>query len=623
MRIRKDVIIIVISFIAIIILSMFLITRNFYSSNYITDYEAIVDVDEYGNIHVEETVVMKYSEYDNYFIREIKLAKEIDEKIVLDKSSLHNVEVMCFRGDLINDADYVTNITNRVDIISTLDGNYSYLTEDGYEHLPDIDNIEYICIDAIHAGHLDKTMTYVYKYDIYNQATLYNDCSELYYKFFDGNDMQYDVKNARVSVSIPKQVNSNDFHCYSHGVNKVYEEKTSNSATFYMKNVYAGKTLAVRAILPTDVLTKTEDIYQDIDVFDKYLSVENKLNEKAINGEKFRKIALILNIVTIGLMSIALIIIYFAFDKEIVISDVGAIHNPPYDYNPALVGYLMHQEDVREDDYIATLLDLIRKGYIEYKELDGEENNYYLIKKLDSSYELANYERSVFSYFIDMIGDGEKVSISQIKEYGKSETDAKNFIKMLEDFKKDVKLEGKKLNFYYDQKMVKTKLMFVLIIPLLFLIFLIVGKFLFDVKMLASVVVTFVFIAIFVVYVLTFKKRTKEGSIHYNKWKAYKEYLSKSNVKDMKIDQMDYFDSMLVYATTLGLSKRLMNELKVEAKGSSELFNNHYYSIYPCLYYSCISCNDNYHASISSSGGSSGGGFSGGGGGGGGFSGGR
>ncbi|MBP5408448.1 MAG: hypothetical protein J6Y42_04860, partial [Bacilli bacterium] len=117
MKLTKQAIIFLVIFISITALCVFLTSIKIHTSNYITNYESIIDIDSSGNIHVEETVVMKYSSYDNYFIRGIRLTKEIDEKIIKDKTELRNVSVMCFRGDLVNDADYAKDITDDVDIV--------------------------------------------------------------------------------------------------------------------------------------------------------------------------------------------------------------------------------------------------------------------------------------------------------------------------------------------------------------------------------------------------------------------------------------------------------------------------------------------------------------------------
>lgn len=624
MKLTKQAIIFLVIFISITALCVFLTSTKIHTSNYITNYESIIDIDTSGNIHVEETVVMKYSSYDNYFIRGIRLTKEIDEKIIKDETELRNVSVMCFRGDLINDADYAKDITDDVDIVYSFTGKNSYETEGGTEYLYSGDNIEYICIDAINAGHLDGTMTYIYKYDIYNMATIYNDCAELYYKLFDGQEMDYDIKYSKVSVGLPKAVNSDSLYCFSHGVKSIYKEVAYNSVTFYAQDTDEGTTFGIRTLFPKETLTENESNKVNKDVLSKYLDIENRLVDKLNKQEVFKKIARILTYVIIGVMVIITIVIYVKYDKEIIVKDCGRITTPPYDYNPALVGYLVHGKSVSDNDLIATLLDLIRKGYIKCESVDDNNEDFVLTKQEDSSYELTKYERCVYSYFLETIGDGNSVSTVDIKNYGKTEAEAETYTKILSEFKNDVIEDATNYEFYYDQKVLKTKLMFFLLIPIAFIMFLVIGKILFASKMIMNALVIIGISIAYAVYILTFKKRTEEGSIHYNKWMAYKKYLEEEkSVKDMNMDKMDYFESLLCYATSLQVSKRIMKELKVEAKTFSN-GGSSYFSIYPVLFYSYNDFHHNYSTTISSSSSSSsgGGGFSGGGGGGG-FSGGR
>ena len=60
--------IIVVAFIAVV---TFFATNT----NKVEYYIASVVVDEYGNISVEETVVINYKSYDNYIFRDIKFTK--------------------------------------------------------------------------------------------------------------------------------------------------------------------------------------------------------------------------------------------------------------------------------------------------------------------------------------------------------------------------------------------------------------------------------------------------------------------------------------------------------------------------------------------------------------------
>ena len=148
---------------------------------------------------------------------------------------------------------------------------------------------------------------------------------------------------------------------------------------------------------------------------------------------------------------------------------------------------------------------------------------------------------------------------------------------------------------------------------------------------------------IFFIYALTINKRTIRGSEHYDKWKAFKNFLDDFGSFELKeLPEIILWERYLVYATIFGLADKVQKVMNV--KINEMQLDNLDYDYYPSYVYinlgSTINSSinnainnaysrqaanySNSHSSSSSGGGfgggfSSGGGFGGGGGGGRGF----
>jgi uncharacterized membrane protein len=91
---------------------------------------------------------------------------------------------------------------------------------------------------------------------------------------------------------------------------------------------------------------------------------------------------------------------------------------PPDDASPALAYGLAHEGVDSDDTVLATLLDLVDRGYYETSEAtsEGEKLDLALQQNTDRpSGELTNYEQDVLAFF-DQLLDGQKVAMGEMKD---------------------------------------------------------------------------------------------------------------------------------------------------------------------------------------------------------------
>lgn len=621
-------------------------------NNKAINYTANIDVDEYGNINVEETLVMNYKTWQNYIIRDIKYNKLNHNEEPYNKysfSSFNNseadfdtssVSVQVYRGNLLDEEDVVTNITSNVDIVYSWSDDPYYKTESGKEKLYDGVKQHSICVDAKDAGRLDGIMTFVYRYQINSMVNTYNDCAELNYIVF--NEMDMVVKEALVTVTLPKQVaDKNDLRGYGHGLSNGRISITNNQQVDYKaKNVKLYEDFEIRVLFPTGIVNETVTNHVDINILDNILSYESHL--ALISNISFAlNIACI--IITVAIFVIMIFVIrhvYIKYDKEFTPDFDGIyLRELPYTYSPAIAGFVYNFGMVKDQDVTGVLLHLIYRGYLTFEKVyvaDVKKKDDGVIRVTDKSTgDLLKFERDVYDMFINLIGNGQEVTLSQIENYGKKYSDATKLDSRANAFRNDVTENGRSYNFILNQLKDKAKAARFVFIPILGIGFAALCKVLMQVNVIWEIVLLGGLAFGFSIYTAGIKKRTQVGANHYARWNAFKKFLEDfSNMNDYEIPAMEVWEHYLVYATSLGVADAVMKQLRVKLP---EVFDekNPGYHYYPSYYlyhninrinHSYTACRANVHNAIAqhnaSSGGGHGGGFSSGsshGGGGGGF----
>ena len=141
-----------------------------------------------------------------------------------------------------------------------------------------------------------------------------------------------------------------------------------------------------------------------------------------------------------------------------------------------------------------------------------------------------------------------------------------NFQKCAENFKKCIKNECSGYDFF-EEGFCKSKS---LVIGLGFAS-IIIGAAMYALTSFFGVdaIINFVILIIFglalILYVYTIKKRSHEGNEEFAKWKAFKKFLVEfSNFEDYPIPGIIVWEKYLVYATSLKIADKVMDQLEVK-----------------------------------------------------------
>lgn len=664
---RRKIGLILIGFVLVVFTIM--IISIFVTPNKVKYYMADVYVDKNGNITVEETVVIDYKSYDNYLFRDIKYGKnhrdnplfeDVDSSLYInDKASFDetSVKVEVWRGDIIDEFGLAKDITDQVKIGYSYNGDRDKYG-DYIECYPDTHNCESLYVDATNCGSLDGLMSFRYTYTISDMVTVYNDCAEINYILFEY--FEYKVKTAAVTFYLPNSVlPEEDFYCYGHGISNGKIRQYGNQKFEYVaRNIADGDVFECRVVFPKQVISEVDEKnIVNVNMKDKILSCEKELSDQT---NLRANIAIFMNVWTIVvgvLMVLITIRVYKKYDKEFIPKfDKEYLRELPTKDTPAEVGYLYYFEKTNDEDVTATLLDLIRRGYLELEYLGSpsDDKPNFIIKKNENKINteenlLKAHEKQLIKWFIDVIGNGSQVNIQEIQDYGKSYSEATKFQDEAKMFMRNVKAECNYKDWFIDTSVSKMNAYLKLALPMITVAIMGLLTFIFDITFTWNYIFLGAIVIVYAIYVASIKKRSVNGNEEYAQWCAFKKFLEDfGDFKDYPMPGIVVWEEFLVYATTFKIADKVMKQLEVKLPDVDSIDNDSIYYggtyMHPYFWHrrnrfiishsmnqAMSSARTNSISSIAahnakSSGGGHGGGFSGGrsfGGGGGGFRGGR
>ena len=555
----------------------------------INSYDAKVVLNEDGDMHVTETWDMNYQ--GDYQVR----FRDIDYKkfpknypLYKDNDNVASFDETSIRIKVLKDGTDVTN---------TLRFGYSFLNDqdelgEPVRCEPDRSSCESIFIDFKKDGDLEGHIVFEYQYTILGAVTKYSDIAELNWKLFDYNEANID--KATITVELPdNSCDISNFHLFYHGIYDANIEKISNTMLkLEVLGLKSDDFLEFRMLAPNDLFDNV--LAKNIFIHDK-MNLASLLNyehdlvlsyERQLAVEKYLSLGLVpLGIIMLSLAFVA----YFLFDKELPRRDMGRyLSDLPSDDTPAEIGYLFHFQRTSDEDIVATLLDLIRKGYIKtdsFDELTSDNKNNItltLVENKDQSL-LLPHETHLIHWFFHGIGNGTTVQTSDISNFGiGSYEKANTFSKEALKFMKLVKEQAQTKRYFESNKTKGRKLINLSsLIALVYALITVILSIITHARIALPLSVSIVIFIIYFLYVIMIKRRTHHGHELYLKWNSFKNYLENfQGIKSFTIPDVDTWEHYLVYAVTFKIATKVIDQLKVKVSSMSLSQVNTYDSYY-------------------------------------------
>ncbi|MEE0136902.1 DUF2207 family protein, partial [Fusobacterium ulcerans] len=408
-----------------------------------------------------------------------------------------------------------------------------------------------------------------FRYVLPRGVTVYEDIAQFNRKMV-GRGWQNSIRDVSVKVILPKEADKDKIHAFGHGpLTGNIEILNGREIFFTLKNYRPGEFVETNILFPKEIVSKINPSYvKKTKGYDSIMAMEGKLAEES-NRERDRAVrGMILGrVVFFGGVAWWLFLMVFIYlkngKKYKVINPYGEYFRElPDDYTPAVAGTLVSRKMYPAPTHLfATVMDLVRKDYLEMEEINevnskGKNIKKTILKKVrEVTSELKDYERLVFKWYINELGDGEKVVLEDVEKYvSKNLTNAKKFNANFEKWKTLVYTDMLSKGLKQDKR---NKLAVALGVITGILLF--IGGMVLIVIFQDPKFMLFNFLGIpLIVFSAAVNRPSKEKEEAYSRWKAFKKFLvDYSNLEEAKLASIHLWEHYFVYAIALGVAEKV------------------------------------------------------------------
>jgi len=532
----------------------------------ITGYTVHVVINPDGSADVEESITYDFTGEFNGVLRDIDYERT---------DGIANLRVFV-EEDGINVREFTVNSTTDYDAAGD-PGTYNIYHDDEIAHL------------KVFEKSRNTRKTFVYKYTLENVVTRFNDIAEFNRRIIDAN-WDVPLNDIRILIRLPEGASADEIRVFGHG------PLTGESMIIDGQNVefildrldpgYYVETLVLfpPRLVPASVRIKEEDALQRILDNEKKLADEaNAERERARRQveeynrrleEERRRLQqrrTITNAVSIALFLawIPLIIrLYLKYDREFRSTFNAKYYRElPGEYTPAEMSVLMNMGKVNKRDITATLMDLVRKGYLILKKETYVKNGFFRDKEVEDysltlnpeapQSGLLRHESCLINWFIKKIGDGNRVFLDEISGHVKTEADARRFTKNYQNWCGMVRDEADKHNFFDDLSQKGKTLAILTGVSYFFL-----GFFLSAVAEGGAGMLLIISGFVTMIFGARLNRRSAYGNEQYAMWKAFRNFLKDfSRLDKAEMPSIVLWEHYLVYAVSLGVAKEVIKQL--------------------------------------------------------------
>ncbi|MDD4831696.1 MAG: DUF2207 domain-containing protein [Bacilli bacterium] len=222
----------------------------------------------------------------------------------------------------------------------------------------------------------------------------------------------------------------------------------------------------------------------------------------------------------------------------------------PSDKTPELLGYLLTGE-AKERFFIASVFELIRKNVIK---IAKSNKDYILVYNLKHRESLSKGEYYIIKWLFHLLGNDYEVPLSKIKEESKRNSGFFSFC--FHEWANIIEVDAAQQNIFENKGSI---FMDSLVYFLISYVLAIYNAILTNNYILAILIG--IGTSIFIIYTNSFKKRTKESNLEYEKWEAFKRYLKSSECTLNDMDSKEFL-KIFVYSKVLKIEKNFKSIMK-------------------------------------------------------------
>lgn len=418
---------------------------------------------------------------------------------------------------------------------------------------------------------------FIFCYMLPKGVSVYEDTAQFNRKMV-GRGWSSNIDEINVKIELPSEVPKDKINAFGHGpLTGNIEILNGKEILYTLKKYKRGEFVETNILFPKEILTEfNKNNIIKRKAYDDIMAMERNLAKEA-NEERAQaiKTMVVINIIFIGGIVWWALVAVFVYSKNKKRYKVEAPYGEyfrelPDDYSPAVAGTLISRKLYPSPEHLfATVLDLVRKDYLEMEEIPLESNGIFgknksktILKRIKTDIaELKDYEKMVLEWYIDRLGDGEKVVLEDVEKHVSKSSNAKIFYADYEKWKTLVYSDMLSKGLKMDKKHIPSTILGVLTGILMFA----GGGILMGIT--GGLYLRFIIFSLLgaplFIFTLNAKRPSKIKEEAYVRWQAFKNFLiDYSNLEEAKLASIHIWEHYFVYAVALGVAEKVAEGYK-------------------------------------------------------------
>ena len=445
---------------------------------------------------------------------------------------------------------------------------------------------------------------YKISYKVLDVAKVYNDCTEVYWQFL-GKDNTMTGKNVTGTITLPKSVsNIEKLRVWAHGnLTGDIEKVSSDTVKFNLPKITENEMLEVRIVTDENIYLENNNKY-NTNKLDQILSEETKWADEA-NQEraKAKKVLLAYEIGygAVLLFFLLKILKYIKQGKELKeqysypTEDLKYFRDIPMkEPTPIRASYFCFfkgnsSKFSTSNAFSATILQLAWKKFIEFEPISKKNVKIKFKGKEEEIAALTTEEIIVYKLLQRAANNSDSVTTEELnkfarKDYERIHSDMDRFERAGKNYAYE-EIHGVDREREKIANKVRSKAAWYILAIMIFMYFVISSQ---EAMVLLLSIPFFVELGICIKLCNSNANKvnvlTQEGDELSKRWKGLKNYMEDfSLLKDKEVPDLILWEQYLVYATAFGISKKVMEQLKMVYPELSD--PNYYDSRYTYMHY--------------------------------------
>ncbi len=418
----------------------------------------------------------------------------------------------------------------------------------------------------------DEELTVRYQYRIPELITNYNDTAVFNHRIIGAgwDEPLYDID---ITVTLPEAVAAGDLQAWAHGDQSglINVEDDNQTVTLSLNRNPANQFVEAQIVFPTSVTASNPNVINE-DRYDAIISLEERL----ANDKQEEQTMLFAIAIALGVAGPILVFFVFRWLKKknheanpspAVVPDL--VYDLPEEIPPAVVTHAVFGKHPSNEDVSATLMNLVRKGYLTIEAVDGEEEDFLVTKVKESDDFLLRHEKRLIKWFVDVVGNGQDVLLSEIEAIEDNKKKAKRFYNEWGSWQNDVVMDSRPFTEKYRAPH-WSKASGLVILTVIATIFFFVASFFLILMANVSfwLVILPIFSLIYAISLAIYQTKnpalTAEGDLALKEWRAFERMLEEVGDFDITdIGSLDIWDAYLVYAIAFGSAETLVDQMQL------------------------------------------------------------